>query len=155
MLSRTHFTAALFIYLILFLLLPEKFIFGVFLLLATFLVDIDSKTSKLGKFWIFRPLQIFFKHRGIFHSLFTGLILSLLLYFLSINAALGFLLGFYLHLFLDCLTKGGVRLFWPLSNFKVKGLMKSGSLFEEIIFVLLLLIDVFLVGKLVMMLLST
>jgi len=49
--------------------------------------------------------------------------------------------GYVSHLFLDCLTRGGVRLFWPL-KFKVKGFVKSGGIVEQVIFVLLLLGDI-------------
>lgn len=147
MLSRTHFMFALFILLITFHFLPDKLIFGSFFLLATLFVDIDSKKSKLGKFFLFRPLQLFFSHRGIFHSLFFGFILSIALFFFNQFAAYGFLAGYLLHLILDCLTLQGVYLFKPFSSRKIKGFLKSGGIVEEILFVLLLLTNIFLVGK--------
>jgi inner membrane protein len=138
---------ALFVLLITFQFLPDKLIFGSFFLLATLFVDVDSKKSKLGKFFLFRPLQLFFSHRGIFHSLFFGFILSIALFFFNLFAAYGFLAGYLLHLILDCLTLQGVYLFKPFSSRKIKGFLKSGGIVEEILFVLLLLTNIFLVGK--------
>lgn len=147
MLARTHFIVALFVYLICFNFIQDKLIFGAFLFLATFLVDIDSRKSKIGNHWFLRPMQWFIPHRGIFHSLFFAFLISYLIYLLNFQAALGFLVGYLLHLVLDCLTKQGVSLFKPFSSKKFKGFLKSGGIIEEIIFVLLLLADIFLVGK--------
>ena len=147
MLSRTHFMFAVFVLSVTFQFLPDKLIFGSFFLLATLFVDIDSKKSKLGKFFLFRPLQLFFSHRGVFHSLFFGFVLSFALFFFNSFAAYGFLMGYLLHLILDCLTLQGVFLFKPFSSRKVKGFLKSGGIFEEVLFVLLLLTNIFLVGK--------
>ena len=87
MLFRTHFVFAIFIGLIFFEFLEisfyEKIIFGIFLLLATLFVDIDSKQSKLGSYWIFRPIQLFFSHRGMIHSFLIAGVLSLVIYFFS------------------------------------------------------------------------
>lgn len=152
MIFRTHFVFALSFYLILLPFLQEIFSFTISFFLATFLVDLDSKNSKLGKFFIFRPFQLFFKHRGSFHSLFIGFIISMVVYPFNLHFSLGFLLGFSLHLLLDCLTIGGVRLFWPFFNLKISGFLKSGGLFEEILFVLLLILDFFLVAKSIMLL---
>lgn len=152
MLFRTHFVFAIFIYLIFFKLLEisfyDKLIFGVFLLVATLFVDIDSTKSKLGHYWIFRPVQLFFSHRGIIHSLLVAFILSLVIYLFNISAGIGFFLGYFFHLFLDFFTKQGVCLFWPFckKKFFLCGL-SSGGIIEEIIFVLLLLCDIFLTVK--------
>ncbi len=51
-------------------------------------------------------------------------------------------------MFLDCLTRAGVNLFWPIKG-KVKGFVKSGGIFEDVVFVLLFLWDIFIVGKVV------
>jgi len=48
-------------------------------------------------------------------------------------------------LFLDCWTRGGVELFWPL-KYKVKGFVKSGGVVEDVIFVLVMLGDLFLLA---------
>ena len=120
----------------------------IFVLLATAFVDIDIKNSKAGNRWYLRPLQFFTKHRGILHSLVAGVLFSLILGSVSLWAGFGFFVGYISHLFLDCLTRGGVALFWPL-GFKVKGFVKSGGIIEQVVFVLLLLGNIFIVGKVV------
>jgi inner membrane protein len=144
MLSRTHLVFALFVFLIIFpyLNFVNRFVFLVFLLIASVFVDIDCKKSKIGKKWYFRPLQWFVKHRGVFHTLVFGLVIFLIIYLFSYSAGLGFLCGYVLHLFLDLFTKQGIMLFWPLSKVKVKLIrIKSGGLIEEIFFVLFLIFD--------------
>jgi len=148
MLFRTHFVIALFVYLLSWNILPDKILFLPFFLFATFFVDIDSSKSKIGKRWWLRPLQWFTKHRGMFHSLFFAFLSSGIFYFFNKIAGIAFFSGYLLHLLLDCLTKSGVAFFWPLSNKKIKlGLIKSGGLIEEILFVLILLTEVFLLFK--------
>jgi len=56
----------------------------------------------------------------------------------------GFFVGYVSHLFLDCWTKSGVRLFWPF-RYKIKGFVRSGGVIEDVVFVLLLLVDIGLV----------
>ena len=152
MLFRTHFVFAIFIFLIFFNFLEMniygKIVFGIFLLIATIFVDIDSSKSKLGSCWIFRPIQLFFSHRGMIHSLAVALILSLLIYFFNSFAGIGFFVGYVCHLFLDFFTKRGIFIFWPIfrKKFCLIG-MSSGGIIEEIIFVLLLLCDVFMTIK--------
>jgi inner membrane protein len=109
-----------------------------FILLATAFVDVDVKSSKFGNHWYFRPLQWMTGHRGVFHSLGFGLLLSLIVGVFNLWAGFGFFVGYISHLFLDCMTKGGIRLFWPF-KFKIKGFVGSGGIVEEVIFVLLLL----------------
>jgi len=149
MLFRTHFVFALFVYSILWRFLEigliSKIVLGIFLFLATIFVDIDSSKSKLGSYWVFRPFQLFFSHRGMIHSLLMAVILSFLLFNVDKNAGIGFFIGYILHLFLDILTKRGVFLFWPLFNKKiVLAGLNSGGLIEEILFVVFLLLDLFL-----------
>ena len=148
MIFRTHIVIALFVYLLSWNIIPNKILFLVFFLFATLFVDIDSQKSKIGKRWWLRPLQWFTKHRGGFHSMVFAIIFSGIIWFFSRNAGIAFFLGYILHLFLDCFTKAGVALFWPLSRKRVRfGFVKSGGLFEEIIFVLILLSDVFLLAR--------
>jgi inner membrane protein len=115
-----------------------------FVLLATVFVDIDVKSSSFGNRWYFRPLQWFVKHRGVFHSLVFGVFVSLVVGVFSLWGGFGFFVGYVSHLFLDCWTKSGVRLFWPF-RFRIKGFVRSGGIVEDVIFVLLLLVDVGLV----------
>lgn len=118
-----------------------------FVLFGTGFVDIDAKGSKFGNHWYFRPLQWITKHRGFVHSLIAGLIFSLMIGLINLWGGFGFFIGYISHLFLDCFTKSGVKLFWPF-KFKIKGFVRSGGMVEDVIFVLLLLGNIFVVGKL-------
>ena len=144
MLFRTHIVFSLAVYfgLSYFLEMPVFVLF--FVLLATVFVDVDIKNSRFGNHWFFRPLQFLTRHRGVLHSLVAGLSLSLIIGSVSLWAGFGFFVGYASHLFLDCLTKGGVRLFWPL-KFKIKGFVRSGKIVEQVVFVVLLLGDIGLV----------
>jgi inner membrane protein len=81
------------------------------------------------------------------HSLVFCLITSLLIAWLSRWAGFAFFAGFISHLFLDSLTKSGVAIFWPLSKKRFGFGIKSGGIFEEIFFVLVLLTDFWFVLK--------
>ncbi len=120
----------------------------IFVLLATVFVDIDIKNSRAGKAWFLRPFQWLTRHRGVVHSLIAALVLSLLIGMVNLWAGFGFFVGYIAHLFLDCFTRAGVSLFWPF-RFKIKGFVKSGGIIEQVIFVLLLLGDIFVLGKVV------
>lgn len=133
MLIRTHLAAAFFVGVFLMKYFENNFLFLGIILIATFLPDIDSRFSKLGKRKIFRPLQFLFGHRKIFHSLlFLGLVL-IPVYFISGDIFYGFAFGYGLHLFIDCFSVQGTRPFYPF-EFKISGFVKTGSFFETIIF---------------------
>ena len=149
MLLRTHLVFSVFLYLMLVEHLSFSFVFVIFLLLGTMFVDIDHKKSKIGNRWYLRPLQLFLSHRGIVHTLLGGIVLSGLIYFFNRVAGLGFGFGYLSHLFLDMLTIQGVALFRPLSKKKIGLGLRTGGLIEEIIFVLLLLADVYLFFRVV------
>lgn len=144
MLLRTHFIIAV---LFLLLLQPVGLLFGIGFILATFFVDIDSKKSRMGNHWYLRPVQWIVSHRGAFHTLLFASLISAVIYFFNNFLGIGFFVGYILHLFLDCLTMNGVKLFWPISNIKISFFVKSGGLLEEIIFVLVLLADIFIAVK--------
>jgi len=154
MLIKTHLAIAMFILYFLFSFIPgiilEKLIFSLFFVIATFIVDIDSKKSKAGNHWYLRPFQWIFSHRGIIHSVFVGFVLSLCIFMLNNSAGIGFFFGWCIHLFLDCFTIQGTAVFWPLFNFKLKIFgIRSGGIIEQILFVLFLLADIFLIAKLI------
>lgn len=156
MLFKTHFVVALFVFLISFRFFENTFIYGLFFLFSTLFVDIDSKKSRMGKLVLFRPLQWFFPHRGVLHSLFFAVFISLFIFMFSIEAGYGFLLGYLVHLVLDCLSLSGVALFWPLSKKKIKGFVKTGGVIEDIVFVVFIFLSGFIVVKLIFdMLFST
>ena len=148
MLFRTHITFSILIFFALRKVLPIPIWVLFFVLFSTAIVDIDIKNSKIGKRWYFRPIQWITKHRGFLHSTTMGILLSLLVASFNKWAGFGFLVGYVSHLFLDCLTKAGVRLFWPI-KWKLKGFIKSGGVIEDIFFVIFLLLDILIVAKVI------
>lgn len=146
MLFRTHVLFGVFCFLILdrFVLMPF-WVLG-FVLIGSIFVDIDSCSSKIGKkFWF---LSWPFRHRGILHSFVVCVFLSLIVGIMNRWMGFGFGVGYVSHLVLDGFTRMGVKLFWPF-GFRVKGFVKSGSWVEDVVFVLLLVLDVlFVVYKL-------
>jgi inner membrane protein len=113
-------------------------------LVGAVFLDIDSYTSRIGRNGFSRVLMAFNSHRGMVHSLIFVFFLYFVLELIFGQIALGFLIGALSHLFLDCFTRRGVRLFFPF-KFRVKGFMRSGGFFEIILFLVFLVLDVFLI----------
>jgi inner membrane protein len=149
MLTRTHFILSVFILLLIYPQITNPLTFSVFFLIAAFFPDIDSRNSRFGKSIFLRPLQWIISHRGVFHSIFALSIFSALIYTFNANAAIGFFLGYLFHLFLDAMTIQGIKPFYPLLNLKISFILKSGSIIEEIIFILFLIFDIFLIIKII------
>jgi len=129
----THLVIALFISIILSINFSNPYLFIFIVLISTLLPDIDTKHSKIGKKWFFRPFQFFVRHRGILHSFIFLIIVVLLLFLFSKVIAFGFLLGYGLHLLLDRIN------------------IKTGGIAETILFVLFLLGDLVLIGQRIFM----
>lgn len=113
---------------------------------AALLPDIDSPHSKLGR--TVRPLSDVLNfalgHRGFLHSLLGAVVVLAAaaltaLFWLPSGAVWGLLvpaaaLGYLSHLFLDALTPGGVPLLWPRGGSASLPLLKTGGLFERVVF---------------------
>lgn len=146
MLFRTHFVFGIFLYLILFLRSDFYLIFLFGLLLGVLIVDIDLKNSIIGRFFLFRPLQLFFKHRGIIHSIFFGFILMILFSIFNLHFSFAFFIGFISHLFLDLFNRRGILVFWPLTKKRFGFKVKSGGIIEDVFFVFFLILDILLLS---------
>jgi len=146
MLIRTHLAIALFFGLVFMNYFENIFLFLFVIFISTFIPDIDSRFSKLGKIIIFRPLQFFAGHRKIFHSfLFLGLV-SFPLFFINKIIFYGFILGYGVHLFVDCFSVQGINLIYPF-EYKIKGFIRTGSFLETILFYGFLFFDMTLLVK--------
>lgn len=148
MLIHTHLLITLCAVLIFISNVENKVIFIVVAFLATFIPDIDSKFSTLGKKKTFRIIQFFVKHRGIMHSFSFLLIITLFFTLFFPIIALGFFLGYGLHLFADCFNIRGIRPFYPYKR-KCSGRIRTGGRLETIVFVVFLIIDLFLLGEII------
>ncbi len=127
--------------------IQNKIIFIVVLLIASALPDIDSYKSKLGK--KIKPISflinILLGHRGIFHSPFLLILISMVIAIINIEIAAAFFIGYLSHLVLDSLTPEGVMFFYPFSKKRTKGFIRTGSLWENIFFILLLVLCFYMV----------
>jgi len=140
MLIKTHLAITLFGILILISSVENKVIFVLVAILATYLADIDSKYSTIGKYKVLRPLQFFIQHRGITHSFSFLILVTIFLALFFPVIALGFFLGYGLHLFADSFTPEGIKPFYPLRKVS-KGKIKTGSRTETIVFVFFVIAD--------------
>jgi len=141
MLIKTHIAIAIFFIILLFGYVDNPLLFPIITLLATLIPDIDTTFSSVGKYKIFRFLQIFTKHRGFIHSFTLCIVLSVLFMFFVPVIAFPFFLGYALHLFLDSFTKEGITPFWPYSR-KAEWRIRTGGRFEELIFFLFIALDI-------------
>jgi inner membrane protein len=95
--------------------------------IASLLPDIDISTSPAGRVlpFISRPLEAKFSHRSATHSLLASLTLAVVSYGLWLTSrsfiggiGLGWVhalnIGYFFGWFLDCFTKSGVEMFYPL-----------------------------------------
>ncbi len=144
MFFRTHLAAALLLILLLFDYIANPVLFLPIALIATIIPDIDSRFSKIGKRKIFRIFNFFVKHRGIMHSFTFLLLISLLIFLFFKEALLPFASAYSLHLLLDMLTIQGIAPFFPL-KFRIKGMIKTGGIIENILFLSLIAADLFLI----------
>jgi membrane-bound metal-dependent hydrolase YbcI (DUF457 family) len=145
MLTRTHLAISLIAILLLvgYVNPEDRTIFIGITLLATLLPDVDTAYSKLGKYKIFRPLQIFVEHRGLIHS-FTFLILVTFAFvFVYPVVSLPLFLGYSIHLFSDSFTIEGIRPFYPWSK-TISWKIKTGGKTETVLFLIFLLCIIFL-----------
>lgn len=141
MLARTHFVFGLlfgviFLPLLKFGGLVDYFIYFLFIQLGVLFPDLDHPKAKIHrKIFVSKIIPLVVSHRGFFHSLFPPVIISsTLFYFLKEFYALPFFVGYFSHLLGDALTVQGIAFFQPFSNFKIHGLLVTGSFTEKIIF---------------------
>jgi len=142
MLIKTHLAIVIFLILFLLPVVENDFIFISIALIATFLPDIDSGFSTIGRYKTFKLLQVFVKHRGLLHS-FTFLIAITIFFTLFLpKIALPFFLGWGTHLFVDSFTVDGIRPFYP-SKKTISGKIRTGGKTESIVLVLFVMGDLF------------
>jgi len=143
MLLKTHLAFAALMIILFVEHVNSPWIFIAMVVVATIIPDLDLSSSSWGRHLIFRPLQFFVKHRGIFHSFTFAVLASVLLAVFWPVASLGFFIGYSVHLIADSFTKEGVQPFWPLKA-KSRGFIASGRTIEESLFFSLVVIDIIL-----------
>ena len=103
--------------------------------------DIDEPKSKIGRKNKFFSsiIGFIFGHRGFFHSIYIPLILYFIFYSISVEIGIAVLVGYFSHLLMDAMTRHGIRPLYPIINRKINGFIKTNSLFEKIIFLIIIL----------------
>ncbi|MBU0894049.1 MAG: metal-dependent hydrolase [Nanoarchaeota archaeon] len=144
MLLKTHLAITLAFILLFINSVESKLVFVIVALIATYIPDVDSRYSTLGRKKINRILQLFTKHRGMIHSFSFLLTITLFLILFFPVLAFGFFLGYGLHLFADSFTKDGIRPFYPWKK-RAYGFVKTGGRIEVIILVGFVIADIALV----------
>lgn len=140
MLAKTHLAISILVILLFIPIVTHPISFVIIALVATLIPDIDSGFSTFGKRPTFRPLQVFVKHRGLFHS-FTFLLLITIFFVLFLPVvSLPLFLGYSLHIFADSFTIEGIRPFYP-SKKSVSGKIRTGGKFETGFFVAFVIVD--------------
>ena len=145
MLLKTHLAITVLAILLLLSLIEHKVIFIIVALIATLLPDIDSSSSSVGGKIVLRPLQVFVKHRGIFHSFLLLFLITFILVLFYPTIALGFFLGYSLHIFADSFTQNGVRFFYTFKK-NISGTIRTGGKTDTTVFVFFLLADLFMIA---------
>ncbi|MEM3127152.1 MAG: metal-dependent hydrolase [Candidatus Woesearchaeota archaeon] len=148
--ARTHLMFAFLFSLLIIYLFPNLLIYVPLILLGSLLPDLDHPNSKLGrKFWpLSKIFNLIFGHRGFFHSLLFVIFIFISVSYFSIIFALAISIGILTHLLSDALTVSGVALFYPISNFKISGFIRTGSWLEYVVYLLLYIASTFVIYKL-------
>lgn len=144
MLIKTHLAICVFFVLIFLPIVNHDFVFVVSALITTFIPDIDSRYSKLGRRKLARILQFFVKHRGVIHSFSFLFLITLIIAIFFPVLAVGFFLGYGLHLFADSFTIQGIKPFWPLKKDSM-GSLRTGGKIEKIILWVFVIADVLII----------
>lgn len=144
MLIKTHLAICVFFILIFLPIINHDIVFVISALLATFIPDIDSRYSKLGRRKLARILQFFTKHRGIIHSFSFLFLVTIIIAIFFPVLAVGFFLGYGLHLFMDSFTIQGIKPFWPLKKDSM-GNLRTGGRIESILLWIFTLADIVLI----------
>lgn len=141
MLFHTHILFGIIVFLLLRgSVLGNEYVLLALVILGAILPDIDEHNSKITQLsgLIGKIVSFFAKHRGIFHSLAFILLFSVFLGWLwKPYYAFAFFAGYLSHLFADALNPMGIPVFYPFSEFRLRGLIRVGGVLEWVILILL------------------
>jgi len=127
----------------------NKIFFILIILFFSLFPDIDESRSKIGRKSkiISKIINFLFGHRGIFHTIYIPLLLFIFLYNFNNLMAIAVLIGYFSHLFMDAITKQGIKPLYPIINNRISGFFKTNSLNEKIIFLLIIIANLYLILK--------
>ncbi len=142
---RTHLAFGLFLGLLFLKYFDGSLVFLFFVGLFSVLADIDYHKSKVGKkvklfSWLLNKIA---GHRGVLHTVyFLMIVFFILISFGKDLIGYAFLIGYSSHLFMDMLTKRGIKPFYPL-KMKINGFIRTGGRIESLVFYVVLILDIF------------
>ncbi len=122
---------------------PEnQILFAFIVMFAAALPDIDHPQSKVGR--KVKIIGYLFEHRGFFHSFFAIALFTFLIYGLSgsLLYSSAFLIGYASHILADAFSDKGIMPFHPLLKFRLNGFFRTGSAYEYILMVFLVVISI-------------
>lgn len=121
----------------------NQILFMALICLASVLPDIDHPNSKVGS--KVKVIGFLFEHRGFFHGIAAIFLFSILSYMLfrQFIYAEAVFYGYLSHLISDSITHEGIMPFHPLLKFRIKGLIKTGAAAEYLIFLILVIFDIY------------
>lgn len=127
----------------------NKLVFLGLAVFASLLPDLDHEESFINqKLRIFKPFARFLTHRGILHTIWIPLALWIILWIsLDFTCGSAIFIGYFAHLFSDGLTKNGVNIIHPLSQMRLQGFVQTGGMFEIVVFIFVLALDIVLALK--------
>jgi len=126
--------------------IQNKIIFVLIIMFFSIFPDIDERKSKIGRKnkTLSTIINFMFGHRGFFHSIYIPLFLYFIFYYISNEIGLAILVGYFSHLFMDGLTKNGIRPLYPIINKKINGPIKTNSILEKILFLVIIFLILYL-----------
>jgi inner membrane protein len=129
--------------------IDNKIIFILVAILFSIFPDIDQRQSKIGKKYKCTSIIVnfLFGHRGLFHSIYIPLALYFVFYYINNEVGIAILVGYFSHLFMDSITKHGIKPLYPLINKKINGAIKTNSILEKILFLIITLLVFYLLLK--------
>lgn len=126
----------------------NKLLFIFIVLLFSLLPDIDETKSKISRKnkLVSKTINFFFGHRGFFHTIWIPALLFLILILFNVKIIIGIavLIGYLSHLFLDAITRQGIRPLYPIYNKRINGFFKTNSIFEKAFFLVVVVLDFYL-----------
>lgn len=126
----------------------NQVIFLLVVLLFSLFPDIDESKSKIGRNnrIVSKTINFIFGHRGLFHTVWIPVLLFLILILFNVKAVIGIavLIGYLPHLFLDAITRHGIRPFYPLYNKRINGFIKTNSILEKVFFLIVIALNLYL-----------
>ena len=116
----------------------DPFLFYLLIAIGALLPDVDHQGATINNLIpVTKVIPVFFKHRGFFHSIFPALILYAGFWVTGRELlAIPLVIGYAAHLISDSITIMGVNFLYPFSRFILKGPLKTGTIQEHVVFVI-------------------